>query len=121
MLYEVITFAVQAFFLLLLTCWSDPFIELVPAPLDGRGLNPLLRNPGMIFHPPLLLLGYAGFTVPACLALASRLSGEGWDWLPVGRRWNIFSWIFLTAGIVLGGWWAYMELGWGGYWAWDPA
>ncbi len=118
--YWLLFLTVQAFFLLLLTCWSDPFIEIVPPPADGRGLNPLLRNPGMIFHPPLLFLGYAGFTVPACLALASRLSGEDWDWLSVGRRWNIFSWIFLTAGIVLGGWWAYMELGWGGYWAWDP-
>ncbi|EPR42799.1 cytochrome c assembly protein [Desulfovibrio sp. X2] len=119
-LYWLLFFAVQGFFLLLLTNWSNPFIEIVPPPLDGRGLNPLLRNPGMIFHPPLLFLGYGGFAVPACLALASRLGGEGHDWLPAGRRWIIFSWIFLTAGIVLGGWWAYMELGWGGYWGWDP-
>ncbi|EPR31465.1 cytochrome c assembly protein [Alkalidesulfovibrio alkalitolerans DSM 16529] len=118
--YWLLFLAVQAFFLLLLSAWSNPFIEFAVPPADGRGLNPLLRNPGMIFHPPLLFLGYAGFTVPACLALASRLSGENHDWLPVGRVWNLFSWIFLTAGIVLGGWWAYMELGWGGYWAWDP-
>jgi cytochrome c-type biogenesis protein CcmF len=118
--FWILFLLVQAFFLLLLTTWSNPFRQVVPPPPDGRGLNPLLQNPGMIFHPPLLFLGYGGFTVPACLALAARLSGEGRRWLPVGRTWALFSWIFLTAGIILGGWWSYMELGWGGYWAWDP-
>ncbi|MBU4243077.1 MAG: cytochrome c biogenesis protein CcsA, partial [Proteobacteria bacterium] len=87
---------------------------------DGRGLNPLLRNPGMIFHPPLLFLGFAGYTIPAACALAASIAGEEKSWVSVCRNWNILSWVFLTAGIVLGGWWSYMELGWGGYWAWDP-
>lgn len=111
---------VQGFFLLLLTGWSNPFIEIIPAPGDGRGLNPLLRNPGMIFHPPLLFLGFAGYTIPAACALAASIAGEEKSWVSICRNWNILSWVFLTAGIVLGGWWSYMELGWGGYWAWDP-
>lgn len=75
----------------------------------------------MIFHPPLLFLGYAGYTIPCCLALASRLSGDGKDWLDLARNWNIVALVTLTAGIILGApWWSYMELGWGGYWAWDP-
>ncbi|NJB67401.1 cytochrome c-type biogenesis protein CcmF [Desulfobaculum xiamenense] len=111
---------VQAFFLYILTGPSNPFLELSPAPAQGNGLNPLLQNPGMIFHPPLLFIGYAAFTVPCCLALASWLNGEREEWLPCGRRWVLFAWMFLTAGIILGAWWSYMELGWGGYWAWDP-
>lgn len=111
---------IQGFFLLLLTGWSNPFIEIIPAPLDGRGLNPLLRNPGMIFHPPLLFLGFAGYAIPAACALAASIAAEQKSWIKVCRNWNLLSWIFLTAGIVLGGWWSYMELGWGGYWAWDP-
>jgi len=112
--------AVQGGFLLLLTGWSNPFMELIPAPRDGRGLNPLLRNPGMIFHPPLLFLGFALYTIPAAAALAASIAGETKSWIAVVRNWNILSWVFLTAGIILGGWWSYMELGWGGYWAWDP-
>ena len=114
--------ALMAFFLLLLTCWSNPFLEAVPAPADGNGLNPLLQNPGMIFHPPLLFLGYAGFAIPGCLALAQTLSGklDEPSWLDVTRNFTLMSWIGLTSGILLGGWWSYMELGWGGYWAWDP-
>jgi len=112
--------AVEAFFLLLLTGPSNPFLKLVPTPADGKGLNPLLRNPGMIFHPPLLFLGYAGFTVPGCLALAAWITGEPVSWLKSSRAFTLASWVFLTAGIILGCWWAYMELGWGGYWAWDP-
>lgn len=113
-------FATEAFFLLLLTGPSNPFLEAVPPVPEGRGLNPLLRNPGMIFHPPLLFLGYAGFAIPACLALAGWLVGEKRQFAAAARNTAILSWIFLTAGIVLGGWWSYMELGWGGYWAWDP-
>ena len=112
--------SVQAFFLLILCTLSNPFELLYPALEDGSGLNPLLQHPGMIFHPPILFLGYAGFTVPACLALAVGLSGKNEDWLSRIRNWVIFSWIMLTAGIILGAWWSYMELGWGGYWAWDP-
>lgn len=113
-------FVVQGFFLYILTGPNNPFMEFSPAPADGNGLNPLLRHPGMIFHPPLLFLGYAGFTIPACLALASIVTGSRATWLRTCRRWTLLSWTFLTAGIVLGAWWSYMELGWGGYWAWDP-
>ncbi len=118
--YWVFYMLIQGFFLLLITNWSNPFLELVPTPGDGRGLNPLLRNPGMIFHPPLLFLGDAGFTSPAAIALASYVSGENKFWVKLCRNWNLTAWVFLTAGIILGGWWSYMELGWGGYWAWDP-
>ncbi len=114
---------IMAFFALLLTGWSNPFILQNPAPADGRGLNPLLQNPGMIFHPPLLFWGYGGFVIPGCLALAQCLSDneelEG-SWIMVARPFTLWAWLFLTAGIILGAWWAYMELGWGGYWAWDP-
>lgn len=110
----------QAFFLYLLTGPSNPFLELSPAPPQGHGLNPLLQNPGMIFHPPLLFIGYGAFTVPACLAMASWICREEQPWIECGRKWVLFAWAFLTAGIVLGAWWSYMELGWGGYWAWDP-
>lgn len=118
--FWIFFFLIQGFFLVMLTGPSNPCIELVPAPVEGRGLNPLLQNPGMIFHPPLLFLGYAGFTIPFCLALAIRLAGDNKSWLDASVNWVLVSWIFLTAGIVLGAWWAYMELGWGGYWAWDP-
>jgi cytochrome c-type biogenesis protein CcmF len=111
---------VSAFFLYILSGPSNPFLELSPAPAQGNGLNPLLQNPGMIFHPPLLFLGYGGFTVPCCLALASWVNREQQPWLEHGRKWVLFAWMFLTAGIILGAWWSYMELGWGGYWAWDP-
>jgi cytochrome c-type biogenesis protein CcmF len=112
--------AIEAFFLLLLTGPSNPFLRLAPVPADGKGLNPLLQNPGMIFHPPLLFMGYAGFAVPGCLALASWITGEPASWLKNTRWITILSWMLLTAGIILGCWWSYMELGWGGYWAWDP-
>ena len=113
-------FAAEAIFLLLLTTVSNPFTLLAPAPSQGSGLNPLLQNPGMIFHPPILFLGYAGFTVPACAGLASGLSGQGYAWLRGVRNPFLIAWVLLTAGIVIGAWWSYMELGWGGYWAWDP-
>lgn len=115
----------MGFFCLVLTCWSNPFLILSPAPLDGQGLNPLLQNPGMIFHPPLLFLGYALFSVPACVALAQCLAPnstniKAFSWYKITRPYILLAWIFLSAGIILGAWWAYMELGWGGYWAWDP-
>lgn len=113
----------MGFFSLVLVGWSNPFVMLSPAPADGNGLNPLLQNPGMIFHPPLLFLGYGGFVIPGCLALSQSLSmrqDEEGLWVTVARPFTMLAWLFLTAGIVLGAWWAYMELGWGGYWAWDP-
>ena len=114
--------AIMAFFGLLLSTWSNPFTCISPAPTDGNGLNPLLQNPGMIFHPPLLFLGYGGFVIPGCLALAQAMSSckDDMHWLEAARPFTLTGWLFLSAGIVLGGWWAYMELGWGGYWAWDP-
>ncbi len=120
----ILFLTLQAFFLLLLTAWSNPFLQTLPAPADGRGLNPLLQHPGMIFHPPLLFLGYAGFAIPGCLGLAQRLAGDpaakGMLWIHASRNVTLLAWLFLTSGIILGGWWSYMELGWGGYWAWDP-
>lgn len=128
--YSLFFFCIMAFFLLVLSLWSNPFDLLDFTPRDGRGLNPLLQNPGMIFHPPLLFLGYGGFVVPGCLALAQTLAGHLHDpgqgkraedhWGQVSRPFILIAWSLLTAGIVLGAWWAYMELGWGGYWAWDP-
>ena len=113
----------MSFFGLILVTWNNPFLLNHATPPDGNGLNPLLQNPGMIFHPPLLFLGYGGFVIPGCLALAQTLSGKHTEetaWTDVARPFTLSAWAFLTAGIVLGGWWAYMELGWGGYWAWDP-
>lgn len=104
---------------------SSPFArttvvyDLVRVPADGMGINPMLQNPGMFFHPPTLYIGYAGFVVPFAFAMAGLLSGSD-DWVDYTRRWTIFSWLFLTIGIVIGAWWAYVILGWGGYWAWDP-
>lgn len=120
--FWVFFLVIMAFFALLLCVWNNPFIMLDPAPADGNGLNPLLQNPGMIFHPPLLFLGYGGFAIPTCLALAQALSRQPDEtrWFDLTRSITLVSWSFLTAGIVLGMWWAYMELGWGGYWAWDP-
>lgn len=121
--FWVFFLSIMAFFSLILTSYSNPFLMQSPVPQDGNGLNPLLQNPGMIIHPPLLFLGYGGFVIPGCLALAQCLSGmrsqEG-SWARTARPFTMFAWLFLTAGIVLGAWWAYMELGWGGYWAWDP-
>lgn len=100
---------------------SNPFTRLFPAPLEGNDLNPLLQDPGMVGHPPMLYLGYVGFSVPfafAMTALITRWRSE--LWVGLIRRWVLIAWGFLTTGIILGGWWAYYELGWGGYWAWDP-
>jgi len=100
---------------------SNPFDRLFPIPADGHDLNPLLQDPGMVFHPPMLYLGYVGFSVPfafAMTALITRWRSE--LWIGLIRRWALIAWGFLTTGILLGGWWAYYELGWGGYWAWDP-
>ena len=121
--FWIFYFFCMSFFTLLLTNWSNPFMQVTPPPPDGNGLNPLLQHPGMIFHPPLLFMGYAGITIPGCLALAQALSesaSEEVSWIEVSRNFTLISWLFLTVGIILGAWWSYMELGWGGYWAWDP-
>lgn len=112
---------VEAFFLTISVFVTPPFELMNRTPPDGNGLNPLLQNPGMVFHPPALYLGYVGFTIPFAFAMAALITGEldSW-WIRKTRRWTIFSWTFLTLGIVFGGWWAYRELGWGGVWGWDP-
>jgi cytochrome c-type biogenesis protein CcmF len=100
---------------------SNPFTRLIPTPADGNDLNPLLQDPGMIFHPPTLYVGYVGMAVPFAFAVAALLTGRlDKDWARWTRPWTVFAWIFLTAGITLGSWWAYYELGWGGWWFWDP-
>ncbi len=120
--YWLFYFAITAFFGVLLLTWCNPFAVFDVPPADGRGLNPLLQHPGMIFHPPLLFMGYAGYVIPTCLALAQSLSRSGQedDWSVRCRPFLLVSWSLLGAGILLGAWWAYMELGWGGYWSWDP-
>ncbi|MHB1796480.1 MAG: heme lyase CcmF/NrfE family subunit [Acidobacteriaceae bacterium] len=113
---------IEVFFLLLLNFEALPFARVVGAiPADGLGMNPLLQYPEMVIHPPLLYLGYVGFSVPFAFALGALMMRSPTDqWLPVARRWSMVSWMFLTCGIVLGMHWAYAVLGWGGYWGWDP-
>ncbi len=108
-------------FLALLLFTSDPFERLLPAAAEGRDLNPLLQDPGMIIHPPMLYLGYVGFSVPFAFAIAALLDGKvDVRWQRWTRPWTNVAWGFLTLGIGLGSWWAYYELGWGGWWFWDP-
>ena len=108
----------------------NPFVELGVvtaagpeswAPADGRGLNPLLQHPIMAIHPPILYIGYVGFVIPFAFCVAALASGRlGAEWITSTRRWTLVAWFFLGTGLILGGRWAYVELGWGGYWAWDP-
>ena len=108
-------------FLAFLIFTSNPFERLLPAAAEGRDLNPLLQDPGMIIHPPMLYLGYVGFSVPFAFAIAALLEGRiDAQWLRWTRPWTNVAWGFLTLGIALGSWWAYYELGWGGWWFWDP-
>lgn len=136
----VVTLVTLAFFLMLTIFFENPFVRLwqtsggsvisqvfQPAsaiayiPMDGRGLNPLLRHPGMIIHPPLLYLGFVGFVIPFAFAIAALITGRTDDrWIRITRRWTLWAWLFLSLGLILGGRWAYDVLGWGGYWAWDP-
>ncbi|HAX3841364.1 TPA: heme lyase CcmF/NrfE family subunit [Escherichia coli] len=107
--------------LLFVVLWSDPFVRIFPPAIEGRDLNPMLQHPGLIFHPPLLYLGYGGLMVAASVALASLLRGEfDGTCARICWRWALLGWSALTAGIILGSWWAYCELGWGGWWFWDP-
>ena len=115
-------FVVVAFFFGLMAGPANPFATVANPPADGPGPNPLLQDHMlMAFHPPMLYLGYVGFTVPFAFAIGALVTGRaGEGWLVETRRWTLFAWGFLTVGIVLGAWWSYEVLGWGGYWAWDP-
>lgn len=109
------------FFYLILGFVAQPFALLESVPMEGRGLNPMLQDPGMILHPVTLYLGYVGLAVPFAFAIAALiLKNIDAFWIRMTRRWTIIAWCFLTLGNMIGGYWAYMELGWGGYWAWDP-
>src|SRR6478736_3900800 len=114
--------AVQMFFLYLMVVHKNPFSTfLTEVPADGRGLNPLLQNYWMVIHPPSLYTGFVGMTIPYAFGMAALITGHLDDsWLRAVRRWTMFSWLFLSFGLTLGMIWAYEELGWGGYWAWDP-
>ncbi|MGC8857019.1 MAG: heme lyase CcmF/NrfE family subunit [Anaerolineae bacterium] len=137
----VVTQITVAFFLMLVIFFENPFARMwfasngevikamfqpkgaIPVPLqaDGRGLNPLLRHPGMIIHPPMLYLGFVSFVIPYAFAMAALITGRTDDrWIRITRRWALWAWLFLSFGLVLGGRWAYDVLGWGGYWGWDP-
>ena len=108
-------------FLAFLLLTSNPFVRLVPAALDGRDLNPVLQDWGMVLHPPMLYMGYVGFAVAFAFAIAALLAGSlDAAWARHSRRWTTAAWCFLTVGIALGSWWAYRVLGWGGWWFWDP-
>ncbi|ODV10812.1 MAG: c-type cytochrome biogenesis protein CcmF [Rubrivivax sp. SCN 70-15] len=108
-------------FLLFMLLTSDPFDRLLPAAANGRDLNPLLQDPGMVAHPPMLYMGYVGFSVAFAFAIAALLGGNlDAAWARWTRPWTTAAWVFLTCGIALGSWWAYNELGWGGWWFWDP-
>jgi len=108
-------------FLLFMLLTSNPFIRLWPAPLDGADLNPLLQDFGLIIHPPMLYMGYVGFSVAFGFAIAALLDGRlDASWARWSRPWTVAAWMFLTIGVALGSWWAYYELGWGGWWFWDP-
>jgi cytochrome c-type biogenesis protein CcmF len=135
----VVTSVTMIFFLSLILLFENPFIRwwqtlsgevaamFAPAqaslltPADGMGLNPLLRHPGMIIHPPMLYLGFVAFIIPFAFAVAALITGRTDDrWIRITRRWTLWAWLFLSLGLVLGGRWAYDVLGWGGYWGWDP-
>ncbi|HHQ13589.1 MAG TPA: heme lyase CcmF/NrfE family subunit, partial [Chromatiales bacterium] len=112
---------VSAGFLLFILVTSNPFLRLDPIPMDGNDLNPLLQDPAMAAHPPMLYTGYVGFSVAFAFAVAAMLAGRiDEQWARWARPWTTAAWVFLTLGIALGSWWAYYELGWGGWWFWDP-
>ncbi|HRP98116.1 MAG TPA: cytochrome c biogenesis protein CcsA, partial [Rhodocyclaceae bacterium] len=113
--------AVSAGFVSFTLFTSNPFERLLPAVAEGRDLNPLLQDPGMIIHPPLLYMGYVGFSVAFAFAIAALLTGRmDAAWARWSRPWTTMAWVFLTTGIAVGSGWAYYELGWGGWWFWDP-
>src|SRR5258705_13390050 len=108
-------------FLIFMLLTSNPFTRLFPVPVDGRDLNPLLQDPAMVAHPPMLYMGYVGFSVAFAFAISALISGRlDATWARWSRPWTTVAWMFLTCGIALGSFWAYYELGWGGWWFWDP-
>ena len=116
-----VTCLVATFFVSVMLFAANPFQRLPFTPLDGSGMNPQLQNPGMVFHPPMLYLGYISITIPFAFAIAALLTKKlDAEWLVAVRKWTLVSWLFLSVGLLIGMWWAYVELGWGGYWAWDP-
>ncbi|MCH6568148.1 MAG: cytochrome c biogenesis protein CcsA, partial [Nitrospinae bacterium] len=120
--YAVTTLLVNSlFFLSVMLLFANPLGIRTPAPPDGQGLNPILQSPSMAYHPPNLYMGFVGFAVPYAFCMAALVKGKLTDrWIVTTRRWSLIAWYFLTVGIVLGAQWAYVELGWGGFWAWDP-
>src|SRR5258706_7628286 len=111
----------EGFFLVVLNFVSTPFVRQRIVPDDGAGLNPILQDPGMLIHPPMLLMGYMSFSLPFAFAVAAMITGKlDSEWLRAIRRWTLVSWAIQTTGLILGAWWAYHVLGWGGYWGWDP-
>lgn len=113
--------SISSFFLLVMLIPANPFERLLPPPAEGRGMNPLLEDTSMLVHPLLLYSGYVGFSIPYAFGMAALLTGRlSEEWLFITRRWTVLAWLFLTGGIIYGGWWSYRVLGWGGYWAWDP-
>ena len=118
---NAVLIGICGFFLATICFASNPFLRLAAPPAEGVGLNPLLQNAMMAIHPPSLYVGYVGFSVPFAFAIAALASGNlGDTWIRTTRRWTLFTWFVLGTGILLGAWWAYLELGWGGYWGWDP-
>ncbi|HEY0757111.1 MAG TPA: heme lyase CcmF/NrfE family subunit [Ktedonobacteraceae bacterium] len=112
---------IETFFVLMLATISSPFVRFAHAPADGAGLNPLLRDPGMLVHPPTLLMGFMSFSLPFAFAVAALITGRlDSEWLRSIRRWTLAAWTIQTTGLLLGMWWSYHVLGWGGYWEWDP-
>ncbi|WIG57417.1 MAG: Cytochrome c heme lyase subunit CcmF [Ktedonobacterales bacterium] len=112
---------IDGFFLFVLNFVTTPFGRLRIAPTDGQGLNPILQDPGMLVHPPMLLMGYMSWSIPFAFAMAAMISGRlDGAWLRAIRRWTLVAWSIQTTGLLLGAWWAYHVLGWGGYWGWDP-
>ena len=118
---NAILMVVLTFFLAVMAFMANPFEKLLFAPSDGQGINPLLTHPGMFIHPPVMMAGLIGVTVPFAFALGYLIAGKtGDEWVDPGRTWGIITWAVLGSGLLLGSWWAYTILGWGGYWAWDP-
>ena len=113
--------SIAAAFLLFIVTTSNPFIAADPAPFDGQGLNPILQDPALAFHPPFLYAGYVGFSMAFSFAIAALIEGRiDAAWARWVRPWTLAAWMCLTLGIAMGSWWAYYELGWGGWWFWDP-